>query len=127
MNTCPPTGNCTLISMANAGEETALRSTDAQKKCSQETTNKKARKQEHRFHVFAFSCVPILAGWVLPFPCFCVLVFRRRHPRGRDAEFVSTVEAPKLPKAPMPLKAPKPLKVPKRLKASKALKAPKSV
>lgn len=67
MNTCPPTGNCTLISMANAGEETALqidRGTQkiaAKKQQTGKRENEKTRKQENRFRIFAFSCFPVFA------------------------------------------------------------------
>ena len=43
-----------------------------------------------RFHVFAFSFFPVSVLGVFAFSHFRVFVFRRRHPRGRDTDFVCT-------------------------------------
>ena len=44
-----------------------------------------------RFRVFAFSFFPVSVLGVFAFSRFRVFVFRRRHPRGRDTDFVCTV------------------------------------
>ena len=44
-----------------------------------------------RFRVFAFSLFPVSVLGVFAFSRFRVFVFRRRHPRGRDTDFVCTV------------------------------------
>ena len=46
-----------------------------------------------RSRVFVFSCFRRLSPPVFAFSRFRVFVFRRRHPRGRDTEFVCTVQA----------------------------------
>ena len=43
-----------------------------------------------RFRVFAFSFFPVSVLGVFAFSRFRVFVFRRRHPRGRDTDFVCT-------------------------------------
>ena len=43
-----------------------------------------------RFRVFAFSFFPVSVLCVFAFSRFRVFVFRRRHPRGRDTDFVCT-------------------------------------
>ena len=43
-----------------------------------------------RFRVFAFSFFPVSVRGVFAFSRFRVFVFRRRHPRGRDTDFVCT-------------------------------------
>ena len=42
------------------------------------------------FAVFAFSFFPVSVLGVFAFSRFRVFVFRRRHPRGRDTDFVCT-------------------------------------
>ena len=43
------------------------------------------------FAVFAFSFFPVSVLGIFAFSRFRVFVFRRRHPRGRDTDFVCTV------------------------------------
>ena len=46
-----------------------------------------------RFRDFAFSFFPVSVLGVFAFSRFRVFVFRRRHPRGRDTDFVCTAKS----------------------------------
>ena len=49
------------------------------------------------FRVFAFSCFHMFNPGVFAFSCFRVFAFCRRHPRGRDTDFVCTAKIQKSP------------------------------